>query len=70
MWDPACPLRLSLYGHPDSGGYREQHCESHVLANGFEKIESWRSCYYHPCLKLFMVIYVDDFKLAGPADNV
>ena len=48
MWDPVCPLRLSLYGHPDSGGYWEQHCESHVLVKGFENIESWRSCYYLP----------------------
>ena len=24
--DPVCPLRLALYGHPDSGGIWEQHC--------------------------------------------
>ena len=25
--DPACPLRLALYGHPDSGGFWERHSE-------------------------------------------
>eukprot|EP00959_Pyramimonas_sp_CCMP1952_P199474 4172103-Pyramimonas_sp.AAC.1 len=32
MRNPACPLILSLYGHPDSGEYWEQHCEGHVTA--------------------------------------
>ena len=27
---------------------------------------SWPSCYRHPKLGLFLTIYVDDFKLAGP----
>ena len=30
----------------------------------------WPSCYYHPKLKLFLVIYVDDFKLSGPKENL
>eukprot|EP00959_Pyramimonas_sp_CCMP1952_P351755 7370008-Pyramimonas_sp.AAC.1 len=55
MRNPACPLVLSLYGHPDSEGYREQHCEGHATATE---------------LKLFLKIYVDDFKLAGPADEL
>ena len=25
--DPVCPLVLSLYGHPDSGGYWDKHCD-------------------------------------------
>ena len=28
--DPVVPLRLALYGHPDSGGYWEKHCETHL----------------------------------------
>ena len=31
MKDPVCPLLLALYGHPDAGGYWEEHCEKHVL---------------------------------------
>eukprot|EP00959_Pyramimonas_sp_CCMP1952_P279503 5843513-Pyramimonas_sp.AAC.1 len=35
MRNPVCPLILSLYGHPASGGHREQHCEGHVISKGF-----------------------------------
>ena len=28
MVDPVCPLVLALYGHPDSGGHWEIHCEA------------------------------------------
>ena len=68
--DPVCPLRLALYGHPDSGTYWEQHCEKHLFSQGFERIENWRSCFWHPKLKLFLVVYVDDFKMAGPKSNL
>ena len=30
----------------------------------------WPSCYFHPDLKLMLVIYVDDFKLSGPIGNL
>ena len=36
--DPVVPLLLALYGHPDSGGYWEQRCETHVLSQGFQLI--------------------------------
>ena len=65
--DPVCPLVLSLYGHPQSGAYWERHCHAHLVAQGFEPINDWRSCYVHKALKLYLVLYVDDFKLAGPA---
>ena len=35
MRDPVCPLILALYGHPDSGGFWEKHCEAHVFSFGF-----------------------------------
>ena len=66
MIDPVCPLRLALYGHPDSGGYWEQRCEAHVLEQGFVPCSPWRSCYFHPELGVFLIVYVDDFKMAGP----
>ena len=31
---------------------------------------NWRSCFWHPRLKLFLVVYVDDFKLSGPAEHL
>ena len=68
--DPVCPLVLALYGHPDSGGYWEKHCHDHLTSVGFQLIPEWRSCYLHTRLNLFLVVYVDDFKLAGPAKNL
>ena len=70
MRNPVCPLVLALYGHPDSGGFWERRCEKHLHSVGFEDIPAWRSCFWHPRLKLFLVVYVDDFKLSGPKANL
>ena len=68
--DPVCPLVLALYGHPDSGGHWEQHCEKALLEGGYTAIPGWKSCYWHASLKLMLIVYVDDFKLAGPKCNL
>ena len=70
MKDPVCPLVLALYGHPDSGGFWEKHCDAHLRTIGFEPIEDWLSCYWHDETRSLLVVYVDDFKLAGPADQL
>ena len=36
--DPVCPLRLALYGHPDAGGFWEQHCDKALRAVGFTPV--------------------------------
>ena len=63
---PVVILKLALYGHPDSGGYWERHCEAHLFKCGFKRIDGWNSCYFNKELKLFLTVYVDDFKMAGP----
>ena len=69
--DPVCPMVLALYGHPDSGGYWERHCEEHVVSVGFRPIgDAWRLVYWHDKLKLLLIIYVDDFKMAGPKQTL
>jgi hypothetical protein len=72
--DPVCRLRLALYGHPDAGGMWEAHCNQHMKAIGFtevgEKDIDWRLVFWHPKLKLLLTVYVDDFKLSGPAENL
>ena len=60
------PLILSLYGHTQSGGYWEDHCDKHLLNIGFEKMEEWFSTYWHEELSVMLIVYVDDFKMAGP----
>ena len=70
MVDPVCLLILALYGHPDSGGHWELHCAKLLTSVGFKELRPWRSCFWHEELKLFLVVYVDDFKLAGPSANL
>ncbi len=60
----------ALYGHPDAGTMWEEHCHKRCLRVGFEPIEDSPSCYFHKRLKLMLVTYVDDFKLAGPESNL
>ena len=41
------------------------------MAVGFVIIgPEWPSCFFHKKLLLFLIVYVDDFKLAGPGDNL
>ena len=47
-----------------------KHCEARVISKGLKEITSWRSCYYHPRLKTFLIVYVDDFNLLGPSDKL
>ena len=68
---PVVRLKKALYGHPDSGTFWEDHCDKNARKVGFKPIsENWNSCYFHKELKLFLMIYVDDFKLAGPKQNL
>ena len=61
-----CPLRLALYGHPDSGSHWELHCDAALKLVEFEAIPNWPGCYIHRRLSGFLVVYVDDFKLVAP----
>ena len=67
---PVVPMLLALYGHPESGAYWEQHCEAHLTSQGFEVVPNWPSTFWHQELKLFLTVYVDDFKMAGPAQSL
>ncbi|CAE7919883.1 unnamed protein product, partial [Symbiodinium necroappetens] len=66
--DPVCPLRLALYGHPDSGGIWEKHCTKQLKSIGWVPVlpDIWQSISCHPELDLLLVVYVEDFKMAGP----
>ena len=69
-YNPVCKLLKALYGHPDSGGLWERHCESHLLSVGFAEVPNWRSVYFNSKLKVLLVLYVDDFKMAGPPEGL
>ena len=68
---PVVILKKALYGHPDSGTYWEKHCDAHLRSIGFVPIApEWPSCYFNPSMKLFLIVYVDDFKMSGPKSNL
>ena len=67
---PCCQLRLSLYGHPQSGKYLGNHFTQKVLSVEFEGMKSWECLFIHRELKLILCVYVDDFKLVGKKDHL
>ena len=66
------PLVLALYGHPDSGGIWENHLNSRISKEGWKQIlpDVWQSIFFNLELNCMLVVYVDDFKLAGPTENM
>ena len=73
-WDkienPVCPLLRNLYGHPLAGLIWEKHCQKYILDAGFEKIPGWECLFVHRIKKLFLSVYVDDFRMAGQKENL
>ena len=71
-WQPMVPMLLALYGHPDSGGIWENHLNSRVVKQGWKQILPiiWHSIFHHQELNCLLVVYVDDFKMAGPSANM
>ena len=63
-------MLLALYGHPESGAYWEQHCEAHLTSQGFEVVPNWPSTFWHPHFKLFLTVYVDDFKMSAATQSL
>ena len=65
------PMERALYGHPDSVTFWEEFCNKSTRKVGFKDLgPDWPSVFFHPELKLLLSIYVDDFKLAGPTENL
>ena len=66
---PVVRLLRALYGHPKSGYFWEKHCDERLRAAGFKPIDGWGSCYFHPEWRQFLIVYVDDLKMAGPIET-
>ena len=69
---PVVPLRLALYGHPDSGGLWEIDWMYRLGVVNFVLLhpDTWPSLFYHHELQLLLIVYVDDFKMSGPEKNM
>ena len=71
MKNPVVKLEKALYGHKHSGVFWQRYCTEQVTAAGFEPLgESWPCAYFHPITKMLLIVYVDDMKLAGPAEHM
>ena len=72
MRDPVFQLVKARYGHPESGGHWEAHAHKFLTEEGWILVEpnAWRSVYYHKKLEVIMILYVDDFRLSGPSQNM
>ena len=68
--DPVCPLERNLYGHPLAGLLWERHLEEALLKMKWEKLPGWECLYIHREQKLFLSVYVDDFKMVGKLENI
>ena len=70
MKDPVCPLTQNLYGHPLAGLLWVKGSQERILNAGFTKVKEWESLYVHYEKKMFLSVYVDDFHMAGPKENM
>ena len=60
-------LLIPLY----APGLWERHLEEGLADVEFYPInENWPSVFFHHGLQLLLMVYVDDFKLAGPSANL
>lgn len=62
--------RLGLYGHPVSGACWVRHCTEQLRSVGFEPVMNCESMFRNKGLRVILSVYVDDFKMAGPVDNM
>ena len=67
--DPVVPLVYALYGHPDAGTFWEDKSHQKILDSNFQRT-GYDSLFWHPELRCLLMVYVDDFRLAGPKENV
>lgn len=70
MHNPVCLLTRNLYGHPIAGLIWEKFCQRSIFAAGFERIPGWECLFVHKAKKLFLPVYVDDLRMAGPQNEL
>ena len=68
--EPVVPLIRNLYGHPLAGRFWEKFSHERIMKCGFKKVQGWECLFVHPTKGLWLSVYVDDFKMAGPKKNI
>ena len=70
MRRPVVVLRKALYGHPNAGSYWEQECADRLCTIGWAPAgPEWSSVFWNATYRMLLVVYVDDFKMAGPKES-
>ncbi len=67
--NPVVPLVYALYGHPTARTWWEHKTHPRLEKVWFSKVEIWNSLFWHPTLKLLLMVYVDDLRMSGPSTS-
>ena len=68
--DPVIPLECNLDGHPLAGLLWERKWRKSYVQQGWERVKGWECLYLHKKAKLFLSVYVDDFKMVGRTESL
>ena len=68
--DPVVLLERNLYGHPLAGLLWKRHFEEDLLELGWEKVPNLECLFVRRKQGLFLLVYVDDIKVAGKKQNM
>ena len=71
MKNPVVRFEKALYGHKHSGVYWQDVCDKQCKQAGFEPIgQQCPPTYYNDKYDMLLIVYVDDMKMAGPAEHM
>ena len=68
--DPVVLLERNLHCYFSGGLIWERQFEKILLKHGWEKVPNWECLFVHREKGLFLLVYVDDIKLAGKKQNL
>ena len=68
--DPVVPVLKAIYGHPESRGAGKSTAKLLSTEPDVNTYPTGRPCTGTPKLNPLLMVYVDDFKMAGPAGNL
>ena len=70
IYDPVCLLRRNLYGNALAGLFWEKKNRRVLVSEGFERVKGWECLYVHRAERIFLSVFVDDYKMAGVKGNL
>ena len=68
--DPVVSLERKFFGHPSAGLLWERQIEEVPLELGWEKVPNWECVFVHRKQRFFLLVHVDDMKMAGKKQHI